>query len=59
MISLFRYIGRRPWLWVVLAFILLIAAWTTIIILCRNVPVEIEAKPAPPPALNSNDPTRP
>ncbi len=39
---------KRPWLWVVVAFILLIAAWTTLItISVKNQPemVEIDAGP--------------
>jgi len=37
------WLTRRPWLWVVAAFVVLIAAWTVLIILgSKNAPERIE-----------------
>jgi len=49
--SLFRFISRNPWIFVVLAFLLLIGAWVAIYILAARVPTQ--PLPASPPARQS------
>ncbi len=38
--SIFAFVSRNPWIYVVLAFLLLIAAWTTLIWIVSENPVE-------------------
>ena len=43
------YLGKRPWLFVVAAFALLFAAWTTLLIVATSNPVKrvpLETAPA-------------
>ena len=42
-----KLLHRKPWLWIVLAFLVLIAAWTVLItIAVNNQPEKIPVKPA-------------
>ena len=34
------FLSARPWLLVVLAFVMLVAVWTTVAILCSKVPTK-------------------
>ncbi len=44
--KLFR---KRPWIWVIVAFLLLIGAWTTLILIAlKNQPQNIELAPPIP-----------
>jgi len=41
-----RLLRKRPWLWIVLAFVLLIAAWAVLItIAVNNQPERVEVEP--------------
>lgn len=41
-----NFLKKKPWLWIVLAFILLIAAWAVLItIAVNNQPESIEVEP--------------
>ena len=56
-----KYANDHPWIYVVLAFLLLIAAWTTFIILAvKNrpdpLPEQGRAGRTEPPPLHCNDP---
>ena len=40
---------KRPWLWIIVAFLLLIGAWTGLIMIAvKNKPQSIELEPPPP-----------
>jgi hypothetical protein len=50
--TLLQFIYRNPWIYVVLAFLVLIAAWITVFILSHRVPsTEV---PLTPPASHAN-----
>lgn len=43
--ALFAFLSRNPWIYVVLAFVVLISAWFTIILLAvKHGPQEIDVK---------------
>jgi hypothetical protein len=47
--AIFQFVARHPWLYVVLAFVLLIGAWTALILIAaNNPPQEIKLAPTPP-----------
>ena len=46
--AIFRFVARRPWIHVVLAFVLLIGAWLTLILVAAHHPTP-EFEVAPPP----------
>jgi hypothetical protein len=46
--ALFQFVARNPWLYVVLAFVVLIGAWLTLILIAaKNPPREFEVVPTP------------
>ena len=46
--SVFRFVSANPWIYVVLAFVVLIGAWTTLILIAAHTPTpEVEVTPAP------------
>lgn len=50
--SLLKFIIRNPWLWIVMAFLVLIGAWVTVYILAsglklKEIPVEQPGRSAP------------
>ena len=43
--SISEFVSRNPWLYVVLAFVLLLAAWSTLIsVAVKHTPQQIEVK---------------
>ena len=46
--AIIRFVARHPWIYVILAFLLLIGAWLTIILIAAHTPTpEFEVTPPP------------
>ncbi|MEI7953555.1 MAG: hypothetical protein WCJ66_00170 [Verrucomicrobiota bacterium] len=45
--NFFRFMSRHPWIYVVLAFVLLIASWAALILVAARNPIQ-EFEVAPP-----------
>jgi hypothetical protein len=53
--ALFRFVARNPWIFIVLAFLLLIAAWVVTYLLAARLPSQ--TLPAGPPARHAPPPS--